>query len=555
MPIIPSFVLAYVIAYLRPLLHWFSDQVYLVLLPQAHDQLLYRLHTHLDFAPLERACAAYHHTDGPGAPPTHPVPRLVRALLVGYLFNWSLRQLEFQIRFNLLVKWFVGYPVFEGGPDHTTLERFELWVCVHQHRTYFDELLRQIDADFPDERQQAQIGDTFALHANAAQESRVRLLRHTCQRLLRTLQKARPELEVAVGTQLANPILFGTPDEKDEYYLNATERLVRLQTTVLAVQTCAAWVRDQLTDLPATTRDSVETWLARVDKILGDEVTITESPDPAGMPIVQPKAPQKGAYRIGSATDPEATYRQHGNVETSALGYNVQVLVTDHFIREIQADPGAQPDPVGLPEVLAAEQEYHGIVPPKLIYDAAAGPGKVRHQVAEATQGQTQLVARLAQPYQHTGRFTPDRFQLSPDDTTLTCPQQQTSVLAYASSSGDGRLFRFLAWQCRNCPLWTQCRRDAPNTKKMRQVFISDYRPEVEAARRYNQTADFKADMKRRPLVERIIAALVRHNGARHARRCGQIQCDFQAKMNAVAYNAKKWMRLLKQQETPTVPA
>ena len=549
MPIIPSFVLGYVIAYVRPLLTWFSDQVYLVLLPQAREQLLYRLHTHLDFTPLERACASYHHTDGPGALPTHPVPRLVRALLVGYLFNWSLRQLEFQIRFNLLVKWFVDYPVFEAGPDHTTLERFELWVCAHQHRTYFDELLRQIDTAFPDERCQAQIGDTFALHADAAPESRVRLLRHTCQRLLHALQKALPELEPAIRTQLANAALFGTLDEKDEYYLNATDRLARLQTTVLAVRTCAAWVRDQLAALPTpptAARDSIETWLAHVNKILGDEVTITESPDPAGRPVVQPKAAEKGAYRIGSATDPEATYRQHGNVETSALGYNVQVLVTEHFIREVQADPGAQPDPVSLPEVLHAEQDHHGVVPPKLLYDAAASPGKIRHLVAEATQGQTQLVARLAQPYQHAGLFTPDRFQLSPDDLTLTCPQQQTSVLAYASSSGDGRMFRFLALQCQDCPLWTQCRRDAPNTNRMRQVFISDYRPEVEAARRYNQTPEFKAEMKHRPLVERIIAALVRYNGARRARRRGQEKCDFQAKMNAVAFNAKKWMRLLR---------
>ena len=55
----------------------------------------------------------------------------------------------------------------------------------------------------------------------------------------------------------------------------------------------------------------------------------------------------------------------------------------------------------------------------------------------------------------------------------------------------------------------------------MRQVFISDYRAEVEAARIYNQTPEFKTDMKQRQRVERIIAALVRYNGARRARRRG----------------------------------
>ncbi len=82
--------------------------------------------------PLEKACAAFHHASGPGARPTHPVPQLVRAFLVKYLFNWSLREIEWQVRFNLVVKWFVGYPLFAAGPDHTTLERFDLWVCFHQ---------------------------------------------------------------------------------------------------------------------------------------------------------------------------------------------------------------------------------------------------------------------------------------------------------------------------------------------------------------------------------------------------------------------------------------
>ena len=73
----------------------------------------------------------------------------MRALLIGSLFSWSLRQLEFQIRLHVLIKWFVDYPLFAAGPDHSTLERFEQWVIEHQHRTPFDEVLQQIDRDFP----------------------------------------------------------------------------------------------------------------------------------------------------------------------------------------------------------------------------------------------------------------------------------------------------------------------------------------------------------------------------------------------------------------------
>jgi uncharacterized protein with von Willebrand factor type A (vWA) domain len=84
-----------------------------------------------------------------------------------------------------------------------------------------------------------------------------------------------------------------------------------------------------------------------------------------------------------------------------------------------------------------------------------------------------------------------------------------------------------------------------PGSKAIRNVFISDYRREFEAALAYMHTDDFKIDMRLRPLVERIIAALVRYNGARRARRRGQDKADFQAKMNATAFNIKTWIKLL----------
>ena len=179
MPAIPQSVTAMVNRYFKPLLAWFSEKVYAELIGRAEDHLLVKLHEKLDFGLLEKACAPFHHTSGPGARPTHTVPRMVRALLVKYLFDWSLRQLEFQIRYNLVIKWFVGYGVLDAGPDHSTLQRFEDWVREHQHRVFFDEVLHQINEDFPEERQQPQIGDTYAMHADAAKESLVRLIRHT----------------------------------------------------------------------------------------------------------------------------------------------------------------------------------------------------------------------------------------------------------------------------------------------------------------------------------------------------------------------------------------
>ena len=545
--------------------------------------MLIQLSQHLNFGTLETACAAYHHATGPGVTPTHPVPRLVRALLVGSLYHWSLRELEWHIRFNLLVKWFVGYPIYAPGPDHSTLERFELWVCFKQHRTYFDEILGQIDADLPDQRQAVQIGDTYALCANATKESLLQLIRHACRQLLAALRKADTARELTVRNQLNLVALWGSKEEPSEFHLTPAERALRLQRTVLAAQDCICRVRRQLEEPPALLLASgtpVREWLTYLEKIIADEVCVVKvlveptvelaiAPTVSTAPVSERSVPcastaspneerpetfqtqvtrrtvhPKGSYRLGRATDPEATYRVHGGDKID-LGYNVNVAVTENFVREVHTDTGAQPDAVAIPDVLRDEAEYHHDVPSKFIYDSAAGAGKTRARVTAVTKGQTPLGAHVP-PSAPTTHFTPDRFRVLIDGRTLVCPQGQTTTIAYRSSRDEGLDFRFLAAHCRDCPLWVSCRTQKPGSKGIRYVYVSDYRAEVEAAQVYNRTADFQADMRRRPLVERIIAALVRYNGARSARRRGKVKCDFQAKMNAMAYNLKKWMCLLR---------
>jgi len=366
MSIIPDFVLSLVATYLTSLLYWFSDQIYADLLKRDPEHLLVKLHAHLDLAPLETTCAGFHHTSGPGARPTHLVPQLVRAFLVKYLFDWSLREIEWHVRFNLVVKWFVGYPLFAVGPDHSTLERFDVWVCFHQHRTAFDEVLRQIDVAFPNERQSPQIGDTLALQADAAKESLVRLLRHTCQRLLTALDAADAPRGAQVRAQLDTVALFGPPHEMGEYRLKPEERAARLQTMALAALDCAQQVRavlDQTPPLPSQTRAPVSLWLELLDKVIQDDIALTR--DEHGHLCGAVERKDKGAYRLGSATDPDATYRVHD--DQSDLGYNVQVAVSDNFVREVQANTGAQPDAVAIPDVLRAQQEHHDLTPAKFI--------------------------------------------------------------------------------------------------------------------------------------------------------------------------------------------
>lgn len=546
MAIVPDFVLRLVTAHLTPLLDWFSERLYAEFLKRTPDHLLVQLQARLDLRPIEHACAAFHHAHGPGAPVTHPVARLVRALLVKALFGWSLRDWEWHLRFNLIVKWFVGYRIFDAGPDHSTLERFEQWVAEQQHRVFFDTVLRQIDQDFPHEREQPQVGDTFALRADAAKESLIRLIRHTCQVMLTTLRAADATRHQQLRLTFDAMALFGVSHEVNEDCLAADERRARLQTTVLAALACARQMRLELDTpprLPQTARTAIQTRLQHLDKSLADNLRLDRNAAGQVVRVTELPKEQKGSYRLGSATDPDATYRQHG-AKKSDLGYNVSLAATAHFVREIQADTGAQPDPVAIPDVLIAQIQHHALCPDKFIFDAAAGDGKTHARVAQATQGRTQLVARLRDPAQHRARFTPDDFVLSEEGRALTCPNGQTSTLVYRSGAGDGRVFRFVG--CGPCPLAERCRDPKSDPDRMRQVFISDYRPFLAAARAYAQTEDFQLDMQRRAGVERIIACLTRYHGARRARRRGRLHADFQAKLSAMAFNLKQWIKWLR---------
>ena len=550
MPILPDFARILIVAYLEPVLHWVSEQIYAELLKCADDHFLLDLHATLDFTPLESACAAFHHAEGPGACPTHPVPRLVRALLIGALFGWSLRQLEFQLRFHLLIKWFVGYPLFAAGPDHSTLERFEQWVIEHRHRTLFDEVLCQIDRDFPDERTQTQIGDTFALRANAAKESLVHLLRHTARLMLATLANAAPESYQRVQAHFDPTALFGPAHELDDYWLTPEEKHQRLTTTVQAVVSCAQAVRQELAVqvLAEPTRTQILARLTQLDKIIADEVRLTINDTGAITRVTARPKEDKGAFRLGSATDPEATYRVHGE-KKSDFGYNINLAVTDHFVREINAATGAQPDVTGVPTLITEQIAHHDLQPTKFLYDAAAGTGKARAVFQAATGGHTQLVAPIPPSAlgKNPTRFTPDQFTVSDDDTTLTCPNGHTTDIAYRHGGGEGRTFRF--YDCTDCPVIQQCREPQADPKTMRQVFISDYRPWLEAAKTYNQSEEGKADRRKRTLVERVIANLTRYHDARQAHRRGRAKADYQAKKSGTAFNLRQWLRQRRQRD------
>lgn len=547
------------------------------LLERCQNHLLVKLHERLDFSPIETACAAFRHRSGPGCHETYPVAMLVRCLLVKYLNDFSLRELEMCLYSDMLVRWFVGLSYFDKAPDHCTLERFELWVIQHQPRIYQDSVLKQIDDAFPQSRKLNQVADTYAMLANAADEDLVTRLRHTARCLLAEVI-AFPRFPADIFSGFAWNSLFGIQTERPGCLLDKKQRQQRLQEVALAAQDLHQRFNAALQACSSQEYPEVRLWVNYLGKIVHDEFNILPEADANGFRVhlrttQERRNDPQTTCRIGSATDPEASFRMHGDTDEDVkFGYNVQVAATtDGFIRETKAYTGAISDQAGIAPLVADQMEHHGICPPKLIYDQAAGSGKARADVDKASDGLTLLISKLISYGARSDRFGPYDFTLSEDGKTLTCPFGEQSNTAYTSGEGDGRTFRFFASQCwlngqpptrmanadlsLRCPLWEKCRDDRQGPGSMRQVFISNYRDYVLAAQIYNQTDAFTCDMKLRPRIERIIFELTNYNGARDCRRRGVDNADWQARMCSVSYNLKLWMRKLRSREQAILSA
>jgi len=538
-PIIPEILqpIAHILSqYLQPLLSWAGSTILQQLVEKYHHHPLVRLRALLDFSALELACADYHQGgSGPGRPVVHTGPRLLRLLFLRYWYDLSLRGTEDRLCFDMLARWFAGYGLHEKVPDHTTLHLFERYLDEQHHSQFFDTVLAQIDALIDDGHAQIQIGDTFALRACAAMETIIQRLRHSSHQLLQAWQHHDPVGYAAVFPELDGTALFGLKSEKREFFLAREEWRERLRLTVQAVE-------DVIARLPEASERSplLSQRLAQLHKIMADELRITRDENKRILTLDYRPDGKRGSFRICSATDSEATIRNHGENKKD-FGYNVSVAATPDFIRAIQADTGSTSDVTPIPDLLTAQAERGDTLPQKLIYDQVAGHGKTAHQVETASQGRTQLVA-YPMPPKKTETFGPEAFTRSDDGFQLTCPYGRTSRRRYRSGSGDGWTFRFLPPQCLGCSLLQACRGLDKIPTTHRDVFINDYRTFYDSLVAYSQTEDFKLDMKLRPQIERVIAGLVLHNGARDARFRGTVKVDFQMKMCAMIYNVKHWL-------------
>lgn len=211
--------------------------------------------------------------------------------------------------------------------------------------------------------------------------------------------------------------------------------------------------------------------------------------DAAG-PVQERASHAHGARRLASAVDREATFRKHGS-DPAVFGANAVISTTATHITACIALTGCTPDSDAPEAVLRQLQDADQALPEALIMDQAGGWGTTRATVAAISDGQTRMVAQIpTSGGSDPNRFRVAAFQVDPDRTTCTCPHGVVSTRAYAHGDSDGITFRFLASQCRGCPLWSQCRDPQAKPTSHRTVFISDDHIYLRQAQQANQTPE-----------------------------------------------------------------
>jgi hypothetical protein len=535
-PVVPPWMQAWCILFLGPILAWAETRIYRAVLTRCADHPLVQVGTRYDPAAVVAACAGFHaEVGGPGAPITFTIEQLVRAEIVRvWAESCADRDLEWHLATNLVVRWFVGISLFAPQiPDHTTLERFHVWMRQHAPDAWFRDVLRFLDqVDPEDPATTPQIVDTFGMAAPVAWPPRTaNLLLDLCDDLIRHWEAHAPR-----AAQRALPPLVLGPIRQPPHYPDAAARQALLVQAVGLSQHLHACLTPYLPQLAVARRRPISRILDALVKVLADDIQI----DGSGYPTERPKD-EKGHYRIGSATDLDATFRQHDHDLT--LGYNVAIATTGTRITAAVVRTGATPDNAAPADLLRQQLAAGRPLPPHMIMDRAGGWGKCRAQVDVVSQGQTVQVALIPTPGgADPNRFGPADFQVNAERTACTCPNGVVTTRLAPKRNADGLTARYLASDCRGCPFWTDCRGVDGKPKAQRSVFLTDHHAYLRQAAVFNQTPEGRALLARRWQVEPTVAWLTRYQGCRRARCLGQDAAQFQVFQACAMRNLLLWL-------------
>lgn len=121
---------------------FFGNFLYSQVLPK--DNFLVRLKNEIPWGKFTQGMLSAYKGGGEYGPTPYAPDKILRMLLIPYLFNISEREAENVVKFNLLAKYFVGLGVDELPPDNSTLTVFKERLLKAQGQKAWESLFNKI---------------------------------------------------------------------------------------------------------------------------------------------------------------------------------------------------------------------------------------------------------------------------------------------------------------------------------------------------------------------------------------------------------------------------
>lgn len=459
---------------------------------------------------------------------------LAMATIIQMHKNLSDREMERSALFDLEIKYALGVGIDERPFDHSSLGDFRKRLLENgKEKLIFDKILKKLVKDGLIESDEIQRIDATHVIANVAIPSMVTLIKKGIYEVLKVLEKENQKIYKKVLKSIhakeytkeeVNHDAPGRLDiEKRERKLVLVVEDAKIVLRLLKVESNSELLNEKLDILKRIIRENIEE-----DKN-GDSKEIKKSEKPSDLLV--------------SPIDPDARYgckAKGGDLKFKFHGFkaNITETVRSRFITSIKGFSGNRHDSTTMVEQIK-EQKKFGLVPEKLIGDAAYTFAEHRKQLDEHG---TQLVSPLYTKNNRTKEVFPkSMFLYDREKDTLTCPMNVTTDAYTFSGEKKIKNFRFLMSKCKECVYKSLC---TQADEGRRVVGIAPEHELLMETEIYNQTENFKQDMKLRPPVEGKISEIARQHRLRWARYRGLKKFNLQCYFTAAIVNIKRWIKL-----------
>ncbi len=284
--------------------------------------------------------------------------------------------------------------------------------------------------------------------------------------------------------------------------------------------------------LKAVATEKQQALMTQAEELLQRLISQDTEPDPSQPGKVRIRQ-GTAKDRMPSATDPEI---RHGRKSASKRfdGHKLATATdpSSGMITAVDVLPGNAPDSQNALKMTEAVEANTGLIVEKTVGDCAYGPGETRQEYVEA--GRT-LVAKVPAPPSNQP-FHKTHFQVS--DESVTCPVGQTTEDFKWVKSDQGprvKQFYFPVPVCQACPHRDACLRTKDKSGG-RTVTLHPQEDLLQAAREFQQTEEFRQDLRDRQQAEHGIARMMQL-GARQARYVGRAKTKVQAVVTATVLN------------------